>query len=193
MNNNETKKLDIIFSCDKKYIDPLISIINSIIKNSSKPNNLNFNVVCDDDKFFYKELNILKEHNNHNFTFNCVTLNNLDKDEKEYINKYSYSPDSHTRSIYNFSRFWFSNLFPNLDYIIYLDIDMIIEGDIFELSNFKFNDDVFFAAVLGTITKNYKIENMHIQRKYRLANQIKNHDLAFNAGLFVTSLNYWRK
>ena len=70
---------------------------------------------------------------------------------------------------------------------------MIIEGDIFELSNFKFNDDSFFSAVLGTITKNYKIKDMQIQRKYRLSNKIKNDDLAFNAGLFVTSLNYWKK
>jgi len=79
MNNNESKKLDIVFSCDKKYINPLISIINSIIKNASKQNYLNFNVVCDDDKFFYEQLKILKKHNDYNFTFNCVTLNNLEK------------------------------------------------------------------------------------------------------------------
>jgi len=185
--------LDIIFSCDKKFIIPLITIINSIIKNSSCPDKLRFNIVCDDDIFFYEKLNILKENNNYNFTINCITLNKLNQNEIQYINKYSYSNDLHTRSIYNFSRFWFGELFPDLDYIIYLDIDMIIEGDIFELSNFKFNDDYFFASVIGTITNKYKIKDMLIQRKFRIDNGIKNNDLAFNAGLFVTSLQYWKK
>ena len=84
--------------------------------------------------------------------------------EFNFLSKVSCSDQNHTNSIYNFSRFWFYELFPKLDYIIYLDIDMIIEGDIFELANFKFDDTYFFAAVLGTITKEYRIENMKIDQ-----------------------------
>lgn len=187
--------LDIIFSCDCKYINPLIAIINSILTNTASTNNLTFNILCDNTEFFTNKLQILKTvHKSNNFTFNCISLlDTIDKNDSDFINKYCFSPDSHTDSIYNFSRFWFSKLFPNLDYVIYLDIDMIIEGDIFELANFDFNDKRFFAAVLGTIKKNYKIKDMKIHNSLLKKYNISGNNLAFNAGLYVTSLSYWRK
>lgn len=195
--------LDIIFSCNKQYIQPLLSIINSILTNTDSNNKLTFNIVCDDSKFFIDKLEILKTiHKSYNYSFKCVTLlDSLDDNEVEYLKKYSYSPDEHTSSIYNFSRFWFHKLFPELDYIIYLDIDMIIEGDIYELANFSFNKECFFAAVCGPwffshskqVNLQYKIKLMKFKKTILNRYNIKNDDLAFNAGLYVTSLDFWRK
>jgi len=187
--------LDIIFSCDIKYVIPLVTIINSIITNTSPLNKLRFNIVCDDTNKLMNELQLLKKkHKSDNFTFNCISLKEtLSINEFNFLSKVSYSDHNHTNSIYNFSRFWFDELFPKLDYIIYLDIDMIIEGDIFELANFKFDDTYFFAAVLGTITNEYRIENMKIDQCLLQEFNINKNNLAFNAGLFVTSLFYWRK
>lgn len=187
--------LDIIFSCDIKYIIPLITIINSIITNTSSQNKLRFNIVCDDTNKIIKGLQLLKKkHSSYNFTFNCISLKrSLDQAEFNFLSRVSYSDHPHTDSIYNFCRFWFDKLFPELDYIIYLDIDMIIEGDIFELANFKFNNTYFFAAVLGTITREYRIKDMNIDKSILQEFKINNNNLSFNAGLYVTSLFYWRK
>lgn len=189
------KSLNIVFSCDQKYIKPLITIINSIITNRSGNYDLVFNIVCDEPELFMKNFEILKTVNHvNNFSFNCVSLkDSLEKEEIDFILKYTYSSNPDTNSIYNFSRFWFAKLFPELDYIIYLDIDMIIEGDIFELAGFNFNDDKFFAAVCGTVTKQYRISNMNISDILLDKFKINNNNLAFNAGLFVTSLYYWKK
>ena len=187
--------LDIIFSCDIKYVIPLVTIINSIITNTSPLNKLRFNIVCDDTNKMMNELKLLKKkHKSDNFTFNCISLKEtLSINEFNILSKVSYSDHNHTNSIYNFRKFWFDELFPKLDYIIYLDVDMIIEGDIFELANFKFDDTHFFAAVLGTITNEYRIENMKIDQRLLQEFKINKNNLAFNAGLYVTSLSLWRK
>ena len=187
--------LNIVFSCDQTYIEPLITIINSIITNTSKKNRLRFNIVCDDVEQFLNKLQILeKTHNQGDFTFNCVSLQeSLEEKEFQFLIKYSYSNQAHTNSIFNFSRFWFGEIFPELDYMIYLDIDMIIEGDIFELSKFEFNDDKFMAAVLGSISGQCKFKIMNFSDKILRQYGANDQSTAFNAGLYVTSLVYWKK
>jgi lipopolysaccharide biosynthesis glycosyltransferase len=81
---------------------------------------------------------------------------------------------SHLKNIMNFARFYIAQVLPKtVDWVIYLDADMIVQGDLDELLTTAQEECVKqntppFAAV--PISK----EN------------------GFNAGMFVTSLRYWR-
>ncbi len=174
MTENNTNRLDIILACDYKYIYPMMTFMNSILTNASKPDLINFNIVCDDEILFQKRLELLRSrHQDVTFNIRCTTLNVLSKQTLNLIKKYSNSSD---KSIYNFCRFWFHDIFPDLDYVIYLDIDMIIEGDIFELANFKFTKSKFLASVLGTAsrkTSRYKNNPIHhtLLKKYNITQE----------------------
>ncbi len=93
----------------------------------------------------------------------------------------------HRASAINCSRFYFCDLFPTLGKVIYLDIDIIVQGDVAELfaaANLEHQD---LAAVPLGSWKHYVFKP-----EAACFRDINFERPGFNAGVFVTDLDRWR-
>jgi len=132
-----------IYSCvDNNNIDKIFVLYYSIYKNTKHFNKLNFYIITDKEitceiPIFLKEqlqIKIIK------FTDEWeLILNNF--------NKYFYNRSDWCKSDLNFARFFIFDLFPELDRFIYLDWDMIVQKDIYELKEF-YDKDMPIVAML---------------------------------------------
>ena len=128
-----------IFSCiDKKNIEKIIILFTSCYLNASekKRSILNFCILVDelpDENLFIPR-----------FIENNITIKKADfDDEWELILKdfdeYFYKECKWCKCRMNFGRFLFFKTFPEIDRAIYLDWDMIVQANIFELEDY-YND-----------------------------------------------------
>ena len=120
-----------IYSCvDYKNIDKIIVLFNSCYINCSEKTLINFYIVTDSndtnnlsipknliDKIKIKKVNFDNYWNN--------LLNNF--------NSCFYENSSWCKNDMNFARFLFFKLFPEIKRAIYLDWDMIVQGNIYDL------------------------------------------------------------
>ena len=83
----------------------------------------------------------------------------------------------------------FENEFTHLDKILYLDCDMIVKAPIENLYDKFDNVNYSFAATVGT--KNFKNCDDIFDECKKMYN-LKDEYPYFNAGVYCTSLNYWR-
>lgn len=120
-----------IYSCvDSKNIDKIIVLFNSCYINCSEKNLLNFYIVTDSED--YKDLLIPKN------LFDKINIKkvNFNNDWKELLNNFNfnfYENSSWCKNDMNFARFLFFKVFPTIKRAIYLDWDMIVQGDIYDL------------------------------------------------------------
>ena len=124
--------MNIYSSVDGKNIDKIIILFNSVYINANqiKKSNLRFFLLVDK---LPNKLPLIPD-----YLVNILEIKELklDKDWKiilDDFNKYFYKSSSWCKSNMNFARFLFFNHFPEIDRVIYLDWDMIVLADIFEL------------------------------------------------------------
>ncbi len=162
--------INIVFISDKNYIFPTKVAIKSLIANKDKDTKYNINVIgieiSEDDVFLLKNL---KTEN--------VKINIIQKDndysnigyEHQYVSKAALF------------KFQISNIFSNLDKILYLDGDMIIEKDLNELYNIDLGNN--YAAVV----KDFAGQNIEKHNKKI------NHKDYFNSGMMLLNLKKMRE
>ena len=178
----KNNRVNIVMSCDKNQFIGLLATTNSICRHSNDNyKDIDFYFLVDKKekpilenliktKFPYKINYKIKEINEDPEISNNIRVNN--KGSKE------------TANIMNFARFNFQNEFPNLDKILYIDADIIIKDDITKLyENLNINKSPLYAVNVGTFKKR---RDIYDTRPY------DNNVPYFNAGLYITSLNYWR-
>ncbi len=121
-----------IYSCvDSKNIDKIIVLFYSCFLNSTDKQSLRFYIITDDDSY---NINIpleLKE---------LITIKSIKFDDNwlqilNEFNQHFYKDSIWCKNDMNFARFFIFKIFPNIKRAIYLDWDMIVQGNIFELEN----------------------------------------------------------
>jgi lipopolysaccharide biosynthesis glycosyltransferase len=120
-----------IYSCvDSKNIDKLIVLFYSCFINCSKKDNLNFFILTDSNDYDIPRipLDIID-----NVTIKTVEFNDRWMTLLNDFNNNFYQDCSWCKSNMNFSRFLFFKVFPDIDRAIYLDWDMIVTADIYDI------------------------------------------------------------
>ncbi len=171
--------IPIFFSIDDNYSELLQIALFSIAKNSSKKNVYDIYILNTGLSDYHKK-NILKFQNK-NFKINFVDMAERIKD----ISNELFTRDYYSKSTYY--RLFIPNMFPQFDKALYLDADIIVQGDIAELYNFDLNDNLVGAVTDEAVTS--IDEFIAYVEKYL---GIKHEDY-FNAGILSLNLAELRK
>ena len=167
--------MNVVFSCDKEAMIGIRPLIMSISVNTFSQVNF-YLLTCDvveAENLDIPNLNIVK------FTVPEFLKQNIrvTRKKQEYVKR--------VKNYMNYARFYFASCFPDLDRILYMDTDMICQGDIHDLFQSMDWDNYYFGACLLDDPKWAGFPN-----NTRLVD-IKEDN--FNAGMFLTSLNAWRQ
>ena len=67
-------------------------------------------------------------------------------------------------------KFWFADMFPEVDKVLYLDETIIAQDDLFEL--YSTNLDGFYMAAVASPWGNIQLENLNLENKYYFARRV---------------------
>jgi len=193
---NQPSFIDIIMSCDKKHNVGLFKVVNSIISNTNNPTSIFFHFTIEENetqtfkKMFKEETAGLGSL----FRYEIVEFKPT-KFLKENIRILNEQEDKNIYNHMNFARFYFCDIYPNLEKVIYLDTDVIVNSDIHDLWNNTKLDKYFFAARQQTsdYTKNEKRDFKFYMYDFNDFSFIDKNEIIFNAGIFVTNLKKWKE
>lgn len=177
-NNN---KVNIVMSCDQNQFVGVLATVNSICKYSNKKyNEINFYFLVNKDEKNILD-NLIKKVP-YEIDYNIKEINN-DNDIQDNIRV--NSKISNVDNIMNFIRFNFTEELPKLNKILYIDADIIIKDNIIKLyHSCNINKSPFYAVKTNSFKNTGDI--------YDLSSYNPNADY-FNAGLYITSLKYWKE
>ncbi len=137
--------IHVIVSSDSDHLPGVPHLLHSIASHSSK--NLHFHVVLSGmmESDFLRYLQCYPSFPSH-VTLDVIRLNPDLLDG--LIHVYS-SPEEvgNLGSLANFGRFFFHEMFPQLDRALYLDADMVVKGDIEELWRRLCTSDQLLVAI----------------------------------------------
>jgi predicted transcriptional regulator len=168
--------LNICFSVDINEAKYVPTIINSILSNSKS--NIIFNVLCDNDNSVDTIKNLItKIQYKVNINYDIIR-----EEEREFIdNNMRVIHSQYIKNTMNFARFYLSNHF-KVDSFLYMDVDMIVNGDIYKI----INDIDLKSKPLWAVPKMYN------EYKVEFLEKIRPKDYCyFNAGLYYVDCNYW--
>ncbi len=168
------KTYNICYACDDNYA-PLAGVsIASFLKSSNCDENFNFyildNEITQTNKEKIKTLKKIKECN--------IEFIRVDKSKFENLylpNKKGYL------SISSYYRFVISDIFKDIDKILYVDCDVIATTSIADFYNTDLTN--YYAAVIEDTSC---LENQH-----RLG--FEENEIYFNAGVLLINLDLWRE
>jgi lipopolysaccharide biosynthesis glycosyltransferase len=180
MKNNQ---INIFFSCDDAYIPFLAVSLQSLEQNASKQFLYEIRVLHNGSISSKNMKKITNKYENDNFKITFV-------DVSPYIQK--IADKLHTRDYYSKStyfRLFIPNMYPNLDKALYLDSDIVINGDISKLYNIDIKNNYVGAVpdesvmCLCSEFKNYVEKRIGVD----------NYSQYFNAGILLMNLDILRK
>lgn len=175
----EKELIHIFFATTDNYVKYMDVAITSLIENANK--NYNYKIVVLHNGISAKNLEILNEHNDKNFTMEFADVENeLSKVKNILPNKLHFT-------LASYYRLFIEKMYPNIDRAIYLDCDIVVPGDISKLYFTDIGDNLFGAVneqncFLTPIMTTYTIEVTGIDpHKY------------FNTGVLLMNLKEIRK
>ena len=136
-----------IYSCvDGNNIDKIIILFNSVFLNTKSKDSLKFYLLVD---FIPEKLSYIP-----NNLKDILTIKKLEIDDRwlellKNFNKHFYKQSAWCNNNMNFARFLFFKNFPEVDRVLYLDWDMIVLADIFEIENEYNNFEKIVIAECG--------------------------------------------
>lgn len=139
--------MNIYSTVDFKNIDKIIALFNSVLINSSK-NDLKFYILTDKIEELPFIPDKIKE---------ILTIKEAEFDKKwskllfNFNDKF-YKGSSWCKHDMNFARFLFFKSFPEVDRVIYLDWDMVVLKDIFNLESYYNDKKNMIVATTGLDT-----------------------------------------
>lgn len=167
------KELNICIASDDNYAEHMQVAIYSLIYNLNK--DCNCNVYILDWWITDKKKSNIKNMEN---LFSNIYIEFILMDWE----KYSKLPILHHLTKEMYYRIEIPNLFPQVNKIVYLDCDVIINGDLSEILNCNLDNYAIWAPNDFWAYNAYKyILNIPSEHKY------------FNSGVLLMNLEYWRK
>ena len=178
--------IPIVFASDNNYVPMLTTTIYSTIKNASK-------------SYFYDVIVLNKDISNDNQTLMSDFFKRFDNVNIRFYNvssiiqQYDLTTNNNHISIETYYRFLIQKILSFYDKVLYLDSDLIVEGDISELFNTELNDNLLAAAhdidYLGNL-------NMKDGKRLKYSNDIlkmRNPYSYFQAGVLVLNTKAMRE
>lgn len=126
--------MNIYSSVDNVNIDKIICLFNSVWLNSDKEkkNNLKFYLLVDS---IPETMQFIPGYIKERLLIKSLDLDNKWTELLINFNNTFYKKSNWCKNNMNFARFVIFNHFPELDRVIYLDWDMVVQEDIFKLTN----------------------------------------------------------
>lgn len=170
------KPINIVFTTDINYKNYLKTTINSAVKNKNKDSVYNINIIGVD--LNNEQLKVFKSFESDNVHINLMPL------PLNMLNGIGmYKIDYHvTRA--DLFKFLMPDLFPNLDKILYIDVDTVILKDLSDLYNTNIGN-----KYIGVV---HKSDSVFIWEK-RLWYWVHKPYYEYNCGVILYNLKQWRK
>ena len=177
--DNLQHEIPIVFSTDDNYIAFLDVAITSLIENASK--SYKYRIIVLNTGLDSTNVEMVKRNERHGFTIDFVDIS----EDLKFIK-------SNLKNVYHFSlvtyyRLFIASLFPQYDKIIYLDCDLVVNGDISELYHTNLDDNILAAC------PEEFVQNTPDFRDYAEYALGVNPDRYVNAGVLVINLEAFRK
>jgi lipopolysaccharide biosynthesis glycosyltransferase len=182
--------IDIAFSVNKFYMCGLLTVMNSVVKNTAHPESLRFNIIIPQGELFLFESKLLAAFPESLFTVRVQEYEPLPYIEEYVQAKYRPINVDKKNAIYMlFSRLFVGDVFPDIKKTIYIDTDVIVLGDIAELYNAQeFTEQLYFAAV-----PNFFPAIFHFTNPFKAFEELRQIKSTFNAGVLFTDFSFWTK
>jgi lipopolysaccharide biosynthesis glycosyltransferase len=183
-----------IYSCiDYQNIEKIYILYYSVFKNSKNFDKLKFHIITDKHPNV-KDIPLFLKGK---IKFGILNFDSYWTNLINNFNNNFYKRASWCKSNLNFSRFFIFNLFPNENRFIYLDWDMIVQKDIYELDKYYLMEDLIVANLKDeeNILKNIINERKNYNRN--LLNKIQNEfgsnifEKSFNSGFYIVSRKHF--
>ena len=183
MTNAEVKytkgEIPIFFSTDNNYIPFLDVTIRSLIANASR--DYKYHIVVLNTGLDEERISKIEELEDENFQIDFADISYAVKDIEYKL------PNEQHFGLATWYRLFIQSLFPQYEKIIYIDCDLIVEGDISELYNTDLEGNYIAGVVEHWILHSpvfsyYTKEAVGIDSKYYI-----------NAGVAVMDLNKFRE
>lgn len=173
-----TDIIPIVLITDKNYIIATATAIQSLIDNKNENTKYEVNVIT--NKVNKKDIELFKKLASENVTINIIEYKGNDVNKFDKYGNVKYMTGT------GLLRFNIIELFPDYDKILYLDDDILINGDLSELFNINLKDT--YAGVVRDI-------NMELSTDWRKSHENDNLNVEkyFNSGMMLLNLKKIRE
>ncbi len=178
-NKEENKTVNIVFTTDVNYKDYLRVALRSAIENKKEDSIYNINILCVD--LSEQDCNVYKKFNAKNVKINPMPVK---LEFLKGIGEFEIEKKNITRA--DLFKFFMPQLFPDLDKILYIDIDVVIKGDLRELYNIDLKN-----KYLGAVNKCIPFEYVKEWCNGRITRLVRYY--RYNCGVMLYNLKQWRK
>ncbi|MGH8065689.1 MAG: glycosyltransferase [Candidatus Entotheonellia bacterium] len=179
--------MDIVFVTDRNQLVGMLAAMNSVIQNCRRDRGLRFSIVSDADS----HADVL-HHTNHLFGQANVNVRVVAFHPPAFLQEnIRVNRGGRLSNLMNYTRFYLHQVLPDLDKIIYLDADVIVQGDIVELWS-RAKLDQHIIACIPSAVGSYDYMGSFYRDAASLAH-IDHDERFFNAGVYVTRLQGWEE
>jgi len=180
--------IDMVFCTDRMHFVGILAAIHSIVSNAARPRELCFHIAVGAGESAEIERAMRR----------CFPRPELACRVREFrpspfLEEYiragrDLTYAAYTSSVMNFARFYLSEIYPDLDKYIYLDADVIVQGDIAELFHLAILERYALAAVPFSSFgewEGYNMDSVHLRH-------LDPEQPVFNNGIYVSDSRRWR-
>lgn len=183
-------KLDIAFALNKGIVVALLAAMNSVIKNTSRPAEVRFNITVPPEEvtFFEEQISGFFQQPVFEWRVRPFVPPPFMKD---YIHgKFEPMSDARRVSRYmQYARMFLQDIFEDVTKVLYLDADVVVLGDVATLfDSVEFTSTQYFAAVPHFYPAIFQFGNPFKAVKEMLAFK-----QSFNSGVLFTDYTYWNE
>lgn len=168
--------IDIALITDENYINQVIVTITSLSINSNKSKNYNIYVLC--NNVASEKQKLLKNYSNGNIRIHTIEAQDYIKQLPKFRNGNSHVTSS------ALIKFYLPEIFKYLDKILYLDSDILILKDLYEINNIDLSD-YYIASAKNSFS-------YPGSKEYLIEHEIET-DIYFNSGVMLLNLKKMRE
>lgn len=179
---------DIAFALNKGIVVALLAAMNSVVKNTTKPEQIRINITVPPDEVAFFEEQIENFFQSPVFEWRVRPFTPA-QFMQDYIHA-KYEPMTPTRRVsryMQYARMFLHEIFEDVTKVLYLDADVVVLGDVATLfETVNFTPDRYFAAVPHFYPAIFQFGNPLKAFQEMLAFK-----QSFNSGVLLTDYTYW--
>lgn len=175
----KNKEIPIFFATDDNYVPCLTVAIHSLIKNQNKDYNYSIKILT--TGLSDESMRLLNKFNDENNTIDYVDIT----ESMEYLSSQLHTRDYYSKSTY--FRLFIPRLFPEYKKALYLDCDIVVNGDISKFYNINVGNNLVGAIPDESVQV---VEPFYDYVENALGIDRENY---FNAGILIMNLEQFRK
>lgn len=179
---------DIAFALNQGIVVALLAAMNSVVQNTTQPEQLRINITVPPDEVALFEQQIREFFPNPEFAWRVHPFT-PPAFMRDYIHA-KYEPMSPTRRVsryMQYARLFLHEIFGDVTKVLYLDADVVVLGDVATLfETVEFTPSRYFAAVPHFYPAIFQFGN-----PLKALSEMLAFKQSFNSGVLFTDYSYW--